>query len=174
MSSGPGYHNRQPILAANIYNLLSSISPSTYDEIAPKIEYWVDYVITEQFMTTDDLVERVSSVAWENRASHSEILRFLKDFRDTPHRSEGVRSFVTQFCTHVLRWFAIAAAEDFSTHWGTSSVASGGWGRLYASGEVCWVSHRVWLAQPRSRAEAPHQTTDYPPRPRQCQSQGYL
>ena len=126
MSGGAGYHNRQPILAANISNLLSSLSPSTYDEIAPKIEYWIEYVIAEQFMTTDDLVERVSSLAWEDRAAYSDILRLLKDFRDTPRRSEAVRSFVVQLCTHVLRWFAISAAEDFSTHWGTASVASGG------------------------------------------------
>ena len=126
MSAEPGYHNRQPILAANIRNLLSSLSPSTYNEIAPKIEYWIEYVIVEQFMTTDDLVERVSSLAWEDRAAYSDILRLLKDFRGAPHRSEAVRSFVVQLCTHVLRWFAIAAAEDFSIPWGTSSVASGG------------------------------------------------
>jgi hypothetical protein len=126
MSGGPGYHNRQFILAANIRSLLSSLSPPTYDEIAPKIEYWIEYVITEQFMTTDDLVERVSSVVWEDCGSHLGILRLLKDFRDTPHRSEAVRSFVVQLCAHVLRWFAIAAAEDLSAHWENSSVVSGG------------------------------------------------
>jgi hypothetical protein len=47
MSSRPGYHNRQPVLAANICNLFYSLDSSTYGEIAPKIEYWIEYVITE-------------------------------------------------------------------------------------------------------------------------------
>jgi hypothetical protein len=53
----PGYHNHQPALVAKICNLLYSLNPSTYGEIALKIEYWIEYVITEQFTTTDDLVE---------------------------------------------------------------------------------------------------------------------
>ena len=128
MPDGPGYHNRQPILAAKICSLLSSLSPSTYDEIAPKIGYWIEYVIAEQFMTIDDLVERVSSVAWGG-GPYSDISRFLKEFRDAPHRSEPMRSFVDQLCTHVLRWFAMAAAEDLSASSiaNASSTANGGW-----------------------------------------------
>jgi hypothetical protein len=110
----PGYHNRQPALAAKIRNLLRSLSPSTYDNIAPKIEYWIEYGITEQFTTTEDLVERVSFVAWECDESR-EIARFFKEFRDAPHRSERMRSFVDELTTHVLRWFAIAAADDFAS-----------------------------------------------------------
>jgi hypothetical protein len=134
MSDGPGYHNRQPAIATKICSLLSYLNPSTYDEIAPKIEYWIEYVITEQFTTIDDLVKRVSSVAW-GAGCYSSISRFLKEFHDAPHRSELMRSFVEQLCTHVLRWFTIAAVEDLpESHLG-SSVASGGW-----SGFVCAAS----------------------------------
>jgi hypothetical protein len=110
----PGYHNRQPVLATKIRNLLRSLSPSTYDQIAPKVEYWIEYGITEQFTTTDDLVERLSFVAWECNESH-DIARFFKEFRDAPHRSERMRSFVDEFAVHVLRWFAIAAADNFAS-----------------------------------------------------------
>jgi hypothetical protein len=110
----PGYHNRQSVIAAKIRNLLRSLSPSTYDQIAPKIEYWIEYGITEQFTTTDDLVERLSFVAWECDKP-GEIARFFKEFRDAPHRSEQMRSFVDEFAVHVLRWFAIAAADSFAS-----------------------------------------------------------
>ena len=123
MPDGPGYHNRQSALATNICNLLYALNPSTYDDIAPKAEYWIEYGITEQFTTIDDLVERVSSVAWENLSSHSDISRFLKEFRDAPHRSEPMRSFVDQLCLYVLRWFAIAAVD--APYYGL--VGSGGW-----------------------------------------------
>jgi hypothetical protein len=110
----PGYRNRQPVLAAKIRSLLSTLSPSTYDEIAPKIEYWIEYGITEQFTTTDDLVERVSFVAWECN-DPLDIARFFKEFRDAPHRSERMRSFVDELAIHVLRWFAIAATDNFAS-----------------------------------------------------------
>jgi hypothetical protein len=126
MSGGPGYHNRQLILAANIRDLLSYLSPSTYDEIAPKIEYWIEYVIAEEFTTIDDLVKQVSFVAWRKCCSRSDISRFLKEFRDAPRRSELMRSFVDEFCLHVLRWFAIAASEDPSTDL-KDSIKSDGW-----------------------------------------------
>jgi len=113
MTSGPGYHNRQPVLAANICNLLCSLFSSNYDEIAPKIEYWIEYAIAEQFTTIGDLVERVSSVAWYHSGSHSDISRFLKEFRDAPHRSKGAKSFVDELCLHILRWFAIASTDNF-------------------------------------------------------------
>jgi hypothetical protein len=126
MSDIPGYHNRQFVLATKICNLFCSLTSSTYDEIAPKAEYWIEYVITEQLTTTGDLVERVSSMAWANRGSRSDISRFLKEFRDAPHRSEPLRSFVDELCLHVLRWFAIAAADDLNFYWNGPSVACGG------------------------------------------------
>jgi hypothetical protein len=43
---------------------------------------------------SDDLVERVSAVAWAPCSSRSDISRFLKEFHDAPHRSERARSFV--------------------------------------------------------------------------------
>jgi hypothetical protein len=136
----PGYHNRQPVLAAKIRNLLRSLSPSTYDEIAPKIEYWIEYAIIEQFTTTDDLVERVSFVAWECNEPRS-VARFFKEFRDAPHRSERMRSFVDELAIHVLRWFAIAAADNFASsynyghnngsnyshNWDVPVTPGGGW-----------------------------------------------
>jgi hypothetical protein len=107
--------------------LLSSLSPSTYDEIAPKIEYWIEYAITEQFVTIDDLVERVASAAWGKCSSHSDVSRFLKEFRDAPHRLESTRSFIDKLCLYVLRWFAVAAAEDLRpSKWGNASVTYGG------------------------------------------------
>jgi len=60
MPEGPGYHNRQPILVTNISDLLSLLNASTYNEIAPKIEYWIEYVLREGFTTVDELVEEVS------------------------------------------------------------------------------------------------------------------
>jgi hypothetical protein len=110
----PGYHNRQPVLATKIRNLLCSLSPSTYDQIAPKIEYWIEYGITEQFTTTDDLVERVSFVAWDCNEPR-DVARFFKEFRDAPHRSERMKSFVDELAIHVLRWFTIAAADNFAS-----------------------------------------------------------
>jgi hypothetical protein len=127
MSNGPGYHNRQFILATKICNLVYSLSSSTHDEIAPKIEYWIEYAITERFTTIDDLVERVSSVAWGECASPSDVSRFLKEFRDALHRSESTRSFIDKLCLYILRWFAVAAAEDLqSLKWGNASVTYGG------------------------------------------------
>jgi len=98
MTDGPSHHNRQLVLSMNINSLLYSLCPSRYDEVAPRIEY----VITEQFTTIDDLVERVSPVAWPGSCSHSDISWFLKEFRDAPHRSNGAKSFVDELCLRVL------------------------------------------------------------------------
>jgi len=126
MTDGPGYHNRQPVLAANICRLLYSLSSGRYDKIAPRIEYWIEYAITEQFTTVDDLVERVSSVAWNNPDSHSDISRFLKEFRDASHRSKGAKSFVNDLCLRVLRWFAIASTDNFPGGYDSQGVSDGG------------------------------------------------
>ena len=134
MPNGPGYHRRQPVLAEKICSLLSSLNPSTYDEIAPKIEYWIEYVITEQFTTTDDLVERVSPVVW---SCGPHVSRFLKQFRDAPHRSERARSFVDKLCLHLLRWFAIASTENLGLNGGQAEVSKhGGIGYICAASFV--------------------------------------
>jgi len=124
MSNGYNYGKLQPILAEKICNLFYDLGPSTYDETAPKIEYWIEYVLTEDFIATDDLLGRVSPMAWSTRGSHSDISRFLKEFRDAPHRSDQVRSFVDKLCRLVLRWFAIASAEHLRMDDHYSNVAT--------------------------------------------------
>ena len=110
MPNGPGYHNRREPICSKIRSLLISLSnePSNYDQIAPKAEYWIDYVLREDFATVDELVEGVSDVGWDGGGSYANVARFFKEFYDAPHRSEQGRSFVSQLCPFVLRRFAIA------------------------------------------------------------------
>lgn len=127
MAAQPGPHNRRSHIASKIRSLLISLTnkPSKYDEIAPKIEFWIEYVLRERFATVDELVEDISHVAWEQGGSYANVGRFLKEFYDAPRRSGQARSFVGKLCEHVLRWFAIAAAEDSYTG-DTDTIASGG------------------------------------------------
>ena len=127
-----GYH-RQGAVCLKIRSLLISLAnePSKYDQIVPKIEYWIEYVLREGFATVDELVGGVSDVAWEDvEGSFASVGRFLKEFYDTPHRSEQARSFVSQLCPYVLRWFAITSTEDLRPKlvkgWGTSSSTDSG------------------------------------------------
>ena len=130
MSNNP----RQLVLSDNICNLLYSLKSSTYSEIAPKIGYWIEFVLTEPFMTTDYLVEQISPVAWERRSSDSHIPQFLKEFYDAPHRSERMKLFVDELCLYVLRWFAVASTDDLWKGWDTSPVSKcGGRGFLRAA-----------------------------------------
>ena len=78
------------------------------------IEYWIEYALIEQSVDADDLVERLSPLVWDGRNSESDaaFARFLKEFRDAPHRSDQARSFVDQLCSRILQWFAAASAED--------------------------------------------------------------
>jgi len=144
MVNQPGFHNRQRHLASKIRSLLISVAkePSEYDNITPKIEYWIEYSLRERFATVDELVEEVSYVAWDQYGSHTIVVRFLKEFYDAPRRSEQARLFVGTLCEHVLRWFATAAAED--TYYGnSSSVASGGGpGFLHAA---LFIGHLIEL-----------------------------
>jgi len=127
MSKQPGFHNRQLHITSKIRTLLIFLTnnPTEYDKIAPKIEYWIEYVLRERFTTIDELVEGVSYVAWDQGGSYVSVGRFLKEFYDAPHRFERARSFVNRLCEHVLRWFATAAAED-SLSGNIHSIASGG------------------------------------------------
>jgi len=113
----PSYNNRGVAIGTKIRSLLRVLGPSTYDEISPKIEYWIEHALTEQSVNVDDLVERLSLFAWDSRNSefNAAVARFLKDFHDAPHRSEQARSTVDRLCTRVFRWFAAASAEDLST-----------------------------------------------------------
>ena len=130
------YQNRQLVLSSNICNLFYDLNPSTYDEIAPKTGHWIEFVLSEQWTTAADLVDQVSCVAWEDhRGSHSEISRFLKEFRDAPLRSEQSRSFVDGFCLHVLQWFAAASLEDTWSNWSEGLVSKKG-----GPGYIRWAS----------------------------------
>ena len=131
MSGEYGYHNRKGRICSQIHSLLISLSkePLEYAQIAPKIEYWIEYVLREDFTTVNELVEGVSYVAWDTRGgSFASVGKFFKEFRDAPHRSEQARTFVTQMCSHILRWFSIASVEGVwnTQGWGSGWVASGG------------------------------------------------
>jgi len=115
MSTQPGYHHRQKPILSKIDSLLCPLDPSTYDEVAPKVEFWIEYALAEQSTTIDELVEKVSPLAW-HCVSHPSVMRFLKEFRDAPHHSEQAKSFVDELCLHVLRWFAAASAENLSVN----------------------------------------------------------
>jgi len=111
------HHCKEPILR-KIRPLLIDLTnqPSKYDRITQKIEHWIEYVLRERFMTVDELAEGLAYVAWEDGGSYASVGRFLKEFRDAPHRSERARSFVTQLCSHVLRWFTVASADSMVWH----------------------------------------------------------
>ena len=132
MSREHGYTNRQTVILPKIYSLFCSLDPLTYNEVAPKVESWIEYALAEHSTTIDELVREVSSVAWSIHVSHPSIARFLKEFRDVPHRSEQAKSFVDELCPYVLRWFAAASAENLSVDSGgylsSSKVAKGGGG----------------------------------------------
>jgi len=87
------------------------------------IEYWIEYALTEQSLDVDDLVERLSPWVWDGRNTEFDAATatFLKQFRDTPHRSEKARSFVDRLCSRILLWFAAALAED-PTPWNGSDA----------------------------------------------------
>jgi len=78
------------------------------------IEYWIEYALTEQSLDVDDLVEQLSPWVWAHRDSESDAAaaRFLKQFRDAPHRSGKAKSFVDRLCSRVILWFTAASAED--------------------------------------------------------------
>ena len=123
----PGYDHRKRQIFSKIRSLLILLTnePSKYDEVSSKIEYWIEYVICEGFVTIDELVEGVSGVAWDKGGSFASVARFFKEFHDAPHRPEQARSFVAQLCTHVLRWFAIASVEDLTWSLKYSSICPG-------------------------------------------------
>jgi hypothetical protein len=140
MFSETDYQNRRLVLASNICNLLHNLSPSTYDEIAPKLDFWIEYVLEEQFTTTDDLANRLSRVAWEKNGSHSDISRFLREFHDAPNRSERARTFVGELCHSIIQWFSIASAEDLWSSWSEGLVSKdGGPGFIHAAAFVGYL-----------------------------------
>jgi len=129
MSNGTDFHNCKKPILNKIRSLLAFLvqKPYEYDQITPKIEYWIEHVLREHFMTVDELVEGVSDVAWRrDRDRYANVARFFKEFHDAPHRSEQARTFITQLCSHVLRWFAIAWVELLPMGMGSGEIANGG------------------------------------------------
>ena len=108
-----GYGSCKGALVDNVSQMLYALLPSTYDELAPKIEYWIEYIIKEQFTTPKDLAEDLSTIAWSYTTHDASIPRFLKEFRDAPNRPEPMRSFVDELCLRILRWFASASTDPF-------------------------------------------------------------
>ena len=135
-----GFHNRRPHITSKILSLIAFLinEPSEYDKITPKIEYWIEYVLCERFVTVDELVEDMAYVAWEQGGSFASVGRFLKEFLDAPHRSEQARSFVVKLCEHILRLFAIAAVED-SYQAGTAIASNYGSGFIRAASFVGYL-----------------------------------
>ena len=162
MSKESGDHHRVAALAENICNLLLSLGPSTYDEIAPKIEYWIEFALTEHLTTISDLVEGVSSVAWESCGPEPDILRFLKEYRDAPHRSEQTRTFVDELCLRVLQQFAVASAEDLWKNRKTSPVSKrGGPGYIRAASFVGHLIEHGFLSRELVRRYLPQPLTTH-------------
>ena len=124
--SGPGYHNCAISISAKIYSLFRLLEIPTYDGIAPKIEYWVELALTQQFTTVDELVEQVSLLVWNGLKSPISFSRFLREFRDSPRRSAQARSFVDDTCTRVFQWFVAASAEDLGEDSNDGIAAIGG------------------------------------------------
>ena len=148
MTDGPGYHNRRGPICAKIRSLLISLSnePLNYDRIAPKVEYWIEYVLREGFATVDELVEGVSGVGWDGGGSYANVARFFKEFYDAPHCSEQARSFVSQLCHYILRWFAIAFTEDLWWASGSSLSIRGAPGLVSAASFVGHLIDRELLS----------------------------
>ena len=133
------YQNRDIGVSKKIYSLLSQLYTQTYDEIAPKIEYWTEWAFAQQLTTVDKLVEHVSDLAWTSSRSPAAVGRFLKEFRDSPQRSAQARSFVDDLSTRIFWWFAAASAEDLAidNHEYSDSVArNGGRGFMEAASFV--------------------------------------
>ena len=94
------------------------------------VEYWIEHALTKQSVDAGDLVEKLSLLAWEGHTSETTtaIAKFLKEFRDVPHRSDQARSCIDRLCSRVLQWFAAASAEDLTPwdRYSTYYVAKGG------------------------------------------------
>ena len=108
--------NHRGTVGAEIHDLLASLTPSAYGEVSSKIGLWIESTLTEQFMNADNLVEQLSSTPkWTFYPYASVVARFLKEFRDAPHRSEQAKYFVDELCARVLRWWAAASAENLAS-----------------------------------------------------------
>lgn len=171
-----GYQTRGIVIATKIYSLLRSLKPATYDEISPKVGYWIEYALTEQSVTADELADQLSSTMWDVRDSNTDVARFFKEFHDAPHRSKQARSFIDSFCSRVLLTFAAASAEDLGK-WYTNSTfkiaTTGGEGFVRAASLVghlieCGVLDRKLVRRHLIKPLIAHHYTD-----RDCVPQKY-
>ena len=120
------YQNRGISVSEKISWLFSCLNTQTYDQVAPKIEYWSELALTQGFTTAEKLVEDISGLAWTTSRCPASVARFLREFRDSSRRSTQARSFVDEFCTRVFLWFAAASAEDLGMNGHSGRVANGG------------------------------------------------
>ena len=120
------FQSRGAAVSGRIYDLFSCLNTRTYDKVAPTIEYWTELALTQQFTTVGELVELVSILAWSTSRCPASFARFLREFRDQPHRSFQARSFVDEFCTRVFWWFVAASVEDLGMNRYNASVTVGG------------------------------------------------
>ena len=120
------YQNRHIGVSETIYTLLFRLNTQTYQEIVPKLEYWIEFAFSQQFTTIAKLVEHVSAIVWAYNKSPESIARFLKEFRGSPRQSAHARSFVDELCTRAFWWFTAASAEDLDMSWRDKGVAKRG------------------------------------------------
>jgi len=113
-------------VSKQIYSLFSYLDTQTYDKVAPKIEYWTEWALTQRLTTVDKLSEHVSTLPWTSHPSPASCARFLKEFRDSPGRSDQAKSFVNDLSTRVFWWFAAASAEDLGMNENGGAVARNG------------------------------------------------
>ena len=139
------YQDRDIGVSRKIYSLFTHLKIRTYNEIAPKIEYWIELALTQQLTTIDKLVEHVSGLAWTSSRCPASFARFLKEFRDSPQRSTQARSFVDELCTRVFWWFAAASAEDLVMNYSGTVASDGGYGFMEAASSVGHLIERGLL-----------------------------
>ena len=170
-----GYHNRKEHIGSKISSLLIYLTnePSKYDETAPKIEYWIEYVLREEFLTVDELVEEVSYAVWDGGGSAS-VGKFLKEFRDAPHRSDQARAFINQMCPYMLRWFAIAAVENLHTYSSYGEISSGGGAFVRAASFVGCLIEFGLLDRELVQRHLTKPLTNHPDNDHHVQSNGAL
>ena len=92
------------------------------------IESWIEVALTQELTTVDQLIEQVSDLAWRGSKNsfYSCFSRFLKEFRNSPHRSTQARSLVDGICARLFRWFAAASADDVDMNWSDGRTAKNG------------------------------------------------
>lgn len=108
------YHHRRSVIGTKICHLLQRLLSDSYESVSPSVGFWIEHALTEQSMDVDDLVEQVSFMAWTRYGFSRSVARFLREFRDAPHRSEKSKSFVDKFTSRVVLWFAAASAESLT------------------------------------------------------------